>query len=265
MKIITSCVVSAIALAAATGVHAAEPSKAKAADEANIIRIYRDAVEPAQQQAYEQAVKTYNKCLGAHGVKYTWRAWSHETGNVYSYSYAAGPYAWADFDTMHEVSKACDDTWRAEANPHLQGEVSVFLVGLPELSRPTKDMDAGQGLINVTAFTLKSVSGADQAFTDGVRRITAAAEKSNWSARYMLYRVRGGDKDMPDYLLVSPYKNWAEYGAGWNPTVWKMVEGVHGKAEAEALRKSLDDVVQDVSTHVDSYNAELTYDASKKK
>lgn len=264
MKIITSCVVAAIALSAVTGVHAAEADKAKPADTANVIRIFRDVVEPAQQVAYEAAVKTYNKCLGQHGLKYSWLAWGHETGNTYAYSYAAGPYTWADFDTMHETSKACDDAWRAEANPHLKGEVSVFLVGMPELSHPPKDKDAKHALINVTAFTLKSISGSDESFTDGVKKITAAAEKSNWSGHYTLYKVRGGDKDMPDYLIVTPYKNWAEYGAGANPPVWKMVEGVYGKAETDALRKSLDDALQDVSSHVDNYSAELTYDAPKK-
>jgi len=256
VKIITSCVVSAIALSAAINIHAAESDK--------VIRIYRDVVEPAQQQAYETALKSYNKCLGQHNVKYSWLAWNHETGNTYMYSYAAGPYSWADFDTMHEVSKACDDTWHSEANPHLKGEISVFLVEQPELSRPPKEKDAKNALINVTAFTVKSVSGADEAFRDVVKKITAAAEKSNWNGHYVLYRVRGGDKDSPDYLLVTHYKSWAEYGAGANPPVWKMVEGAVGKQEADAIHKSLDDALQDVASHVDSYSAELTYTAAGK-
>jgi len=244
-------VVSAIAWSAVASVHAAEGDK--------VIRIFRDVVEPAQQVAYEAAVKNYNKCLAQHGFKYSWLAWNHETGNVYMYSYAAGPYSWADFDSMHETSKACDDSWRSEANPHLQGEVSVFLVEVPELSHPSKDKDAKPALINVTAFTLKSANGSDDAFKDAVKKITAAADKSNWSGHYITYRLRGGDKDMPDYLVISPYKNWAAYGAGANPPVWKMLEGVDGKPAADAVHKSLDDVVQDVNSHVDSYSAELTY------
>jgi hypothetical protein len=258
VKIITSCVVSAISLLAATGIHAAE------ADKANVTRIYTDVVEPAHQQAYETAGKNYNKCLGQHGFKYTWKAWTHETGNTYAYSYAGGPYAWADFDKMHETSKACDDSWRTEVNPHLKSETSAFLVGMPELSRMPADKDAKPALINVTLFTLKTSREADDAFTDGVKKITAAAEKSKWSGHFTLYKTRGGDKGSPDYVLVSPYKNWADYGAGPDPSVWKMVESVHGKQETDALRKSLNDALQDVSNHVDNYNADLTYTASSK-
>ena len=134
---------------------------------------------------------------------------------------------------------------------------------MPELSRmPGKD--AKPGLINVTFFTLKTSREADDAFTEGVKKITAAAEKSKWSGHFTFYRTRGGDKDSPDYILVSPYKNWAEYGAGPNPSVWKMVEGVYGKQDTDALRKSINDALQDVSSHVDSFNAELTYTASAK-
>lgn len=258
MKIITSCVVPAIALLAATSVYAAE------AEKANVSRVFNDIVAPAEQQAYETAVKSYNKCLGQHGFKFTWLAWSHETGDTYKYSYVAGPYTWADFDTMHTTSKACDAVWRSEANAHLKSETSAFLVAMPELSHMPKDKDAKPALINVTYFTLKNGREADDAFTDGVKKITVAADKANWSGHFTLYKVKGADKDAPDYILVTPYKSWAEYGPGANPPVWKMVEGVDGKQAADALRKSLNDAIQDASAHVDSYSDELTYTATSK-
>jgi hypothetical protein len=79
-----------------------------------------------------------------------------------------------------------------------------------------------------------------------------------------MQRVRAGDKDFPDYILVSQYKNWAEFGAEPNPTMWKMVEGVYGKADAEALRKAVNEPILEVSTHVNAYNEELTYAPSGK-
>lgn len=258
MKIIASCVVSAIALVAGASVHAAE------ADKANVTRVYTDIVAPADQVAYETAVKSYNKCLGSHGLKYTWTALLHETGNTYMYSYLAGPYQWADFDTMHNASKACDDTWRTQANAHLQSETSTFLIAMPELSHMPAAKDATSALVNVTFFTLKSSREADDAFTAGVKKIKEAAEKSKWSGHYTLYKTKGGGKDSPDYILVSPYKTWAEYGAGPDPAVWKMVEGAYGKQDTDALRKSINDAIQDASAHVDSYSSELTYAAPGK-
>ena len=165
---------------------------------------------------------------------------------------------------MHSSGKACQDAWRAEGNAHLKSETSAFLVAVPELSRMPKDKNAKPALIAVTYFTLNGSLDADNAFTEGVKKITAAAEKSKWSLEYTFYKVRAADKDAPDYILVSPYKSWADYGAGPNPNVWKMLEGANGKQDADAIHKSINDAIKDASSHVNSYSEELTYSAPKK-
>lgn len=258
MNINRSCVISTIALLAGFSAHAAD------ADKANVTRLFRDVVDPKNQADYEAGVKTYNKCLAEHGLKATWIAWGHETGNVYAYSYATGPHTWADFDTMHTVSKPCDAVWRSAANPYLEGEISVFAIDQPELSHMPKERDATPALISVTLFTVGDKYGSDDAFTDGMKKIAAAAEKSKWSRPYSVMKTKGGDKDAPDYILLTPYKNWAAYGAGPDPALWKMVEGVYGKEETGTLRKSLNEALKDTSNHVDSYNEELTYSPPKK-
>jgi len=254
MKIVTSCVVSGIALAGMGAASAAD------ADKGLTSRVYTDIVSPSEQVAYEAGAKAFNKCLADHGSKYRWNAWVHETGDTYKYSYVAGPYAWADFDKMAEIGKVCDQTWRKEANPHLKSETSAFLVAMPELSRMPDDKKAAPpALLSVTYFNLKPGREADDAFNDNVKKIAAAAEKAKWSYHFVTYKVRGGDKGAPDYILVGSYKNWADYGAGPDPGVWKMVEGVSGKAEADAMRKAIGDAIADASSHVNSYSAELSY------
>jgi hypothetical protein len=253
----TSCVLSAIALFAATSAYSADANKA------NVIRVYNDTVAPTDQVAYEDAVKAYNKCLAQHGFKFAWTALTHATGNTYMYSYVAGPHTWADFDTMHTAGKACDNTWMTQANPHLKDETSAFMVEMSELSHMPKNKDDKPALVTVTYFTLKNGYGMDDAFTAAVKKITAAAEKSNWSGYYTLYQARAAGDGAPDYVLLSPHKSWADYGAGANPSVWKMLEAADGKADADAVRKSLDEVIKKVSSHVDSYDADLTYTPAK--
>ena len=258
MNKIASCVAAAVALLSLGNACAAET------DKSNVNWVFNDSVAPADQQAYETAIKSFNTCLGQHGVKISWNAWAHETGDTYRYSYVAGPMTWADVDSLHDVGKPCQEVWRSQGNAHLKSETSAFLVALPELSRMPKDKDAKQSLMSVTYFTLNNGRDADDAFTDGLKKITAAAEKTKWSLEYTLYRVRAADKDSPDYILVSPYRNWADYGNGPNPTVWKMLENASGKQEADAVRKSINDAIKDVSSHVNSYSDELTYHAAKK-
>ncbi|MGA9342370.1 MAG: hypothetical protein WBV61_08560 [Rhodanobacteraceae bacterium] len=259
MKIMTLCVSSALALSAVTSTLAAEANKAV------VSRDYTDTVAPADQQAYEAGSKAYNQCLREHGSKHAWTAWVHETGNVYQYSYVAGPYTWADFDTMHTVGKACDATWRSQANPHLKSEISVFMVDQPDMSHMPKDWDkqAPPALIQVTYFSLNPGHADDEAFTSSVKKITAAAAKANWPYYYRTLQVQYGDAGAPDYIVVWPGKSWADLGAEADPSFWKMVEGVYGKADAASLRKALNNAIKDSSSHVDSYSAELSYSAGQ--
>ena len=259
MKILISCVASALALSAVSGAFAAEASKA------NVYRVFNDTVAPAEQDAYEAGVKAYNQCLHDHGFKYTWGAWNHETGDTYRYSYVAGPYTWADFDTMHTSGKACDATWHKQANPHLKSEGSAFMVSHPDMSHMPKDSDKAPppALIGVVLFHVKNGHEAHEAFTDAVKKIASAADKSNWSGHFQTDEINYGDDGSPDYLVLLPNKDWADVGAMANPPLWKMMENVYGKTEAAAIRKSLNDAIEKSSSHIDSYNADLTYTAAK--
>ncbi|MDE2148929.1 MAG: hypothetical protein KGJ55_03640 [Gammaproteobacteria bacterium] len=231
-----------------------------ATDKANVSRVYDDIVAPADQQAYEAGVKTFNQCLHEHGFKFTWTAWNHETGDTYEYSYVSDGLTWADFDTMHATIGPCAPVWQSAVNPHLKGEGSSFAESMPKLSHMPKGSEPNPKLMAVTLFTLKQGHVADEAFNHAVEALTAAANKSNWPGHYEFVKVRYGGADAPDYILLSDLsKNWADFGTEINPPFWKMVEGIYGKAKTAELRKTLGDTIMRESQHVDSYNADLTY------
>lgn len=230
----------------------------------NIVRDYTDSVAPAEQQAYEAGMKNFNACLHQHGFKYTWTAWLHETGNTYAYSYVSDPLSWESFDAMSAAGKACDPVLRTAVNPHLKSEVSAFFELAPELSHMPKVASPASALIEVTYFKLKPGHEASDAFKAAAKKIAAAAEKSHWAVNYMIGEVREGDENAPDFILVIPAKSWADLGKEPDPSVWKMVENVYGKDSGQAIRKSINDVVQSESAHVDSYSADLTYAAAAK-
>jgi hypothetical protein len=258
MNGITPWLALSFTLLCATGVRAADTNSV------TIVRDYTDIVAPADQQAYEAGVKSFNQCLHQHSFKYTWTAWTHETGNTYSYSYTSDPLSWESFDAMSVAGKACDQSLRAAVNPHLKSETSAFVEMMPELSHMPKGMGLTSALIEVTYFKLKPGHDASEAFAAAAKKIAAAAEKSNWPIIYMFGRMREGGEDAPDFILVSPAKSWADLGNDPDPTLWKMVENVYGKESGQAIRKSVNDAIQSVSSHVDSYNADLTYTSAGK-
>lgn len=258
MKILTACVVAALAASAVGSAFAA------GSDKAVVMRDYTDTVAPAHQQAYETGLKAYNQCLREHHVKFSEPTVTHETGNDYMYSSDVGPVTWADLDTLDAQSKACDATWHAQADPHLMGETSAFMVVQPDMSHLSADWKTQPpALLHVFDYTLKPGHDADAAFTDAVKKITAAAVKAKWPYYWTTMQIQGGGDGAPDYLLVIRSKNWAEVGTPASPAVWKMVAGVYGQASADAIRKSFNDAVAKAPDHFDKYNAELSYTAGK--
>ncbi|THD05992.1 hypothetical protein [Rhodanobacter lindaniclasticus] len=255
MKGIALSVLSAGLLLAMGGAAAADAP-------AKVSRIYTDTVAPASQQAYLAGIKSYNKCLAEHGFKYAWTALTHETGDVYAYSYVSDPVSWADFDVMRTQGKACDATFQQEVNPHLKGEISVFIQEEAEMSH-TASKGMSSDLMEITYFKLKSGYGKGKAFTDAVKKITAAAAKSKWAYSYRFVRVMDGGADAPDFMVVSYSPSWAELGADADPSLWKMVESVYGKDGATDLRKTLGDTIEQQSSHVDRRDAELTYNPGR--
>ena len=258
MNSITPRLVLSATLLCAAGVQAADTNHS------TIVRDYTDIVAPADQQAYEAGIKDFNACLHQHGFKYTWTAWVHETGNTYSYSYVSDPLPWGSFDAMSTAGKACDQAIRTAVNPHLKSETSAFFEMMPELSHMPQAKLPASALIEVTYFKLKPGHEAAEAFKAAAKKIADAAEKSKWATNYMIGAVREGDESAPDFILVIPAKSWADLGAEPDPSVWKMVENVYGKESGQAIRKSINDAVQNVSAHVDSYSADLTYMAAGK-
>ncbi|MGH8113723.1 MAG: hypothetical protein ACREPS_01515, partial [Rhodanobacteraceae bacterium] len=230
-----------------------------------VSRDFTDTVAPAQQAAYEAGEKAWNECLRQHGFKYNVVALQHATGNTYTYAYEIGPYTWADFDRMHSIENACDATVRTQLNPHLKDETSNFFVDQPEMSY----MPAGwrtqtvTPLLDVVGVTLKPGHAAHEAFVAAVEKIVAAAVKSKSSVYYRVLAVQAGGVDAPDYVWVFPRKGWADYGVFVNSSLRKMLEGAYGKADTDAILKSLEDSIAKESEHMDSYDADLSYLAGK--
>jgi hypothetical protein len=259
MKILTVCVIAALATAAVGSAFAAD------SDKAVVMRDFTDTVAPAHQQAYEAGLKAYNQCLQEHHVKFSEPTVTHETGNDYMYSTDVGPLTWADLDTLDAEAKACDATWRAQGNPHLTGETSAFMVLQPDMSHlPTGwQTQTPPPMLHVIDYTLKPGHDASMAFTDAVKKIAAAAVKTKWPYYWSTMQIEGGGDGAPDYALVIRSKNWADVGSDPNPALWKMVANAYGQTDADAIRKALDDSIAKAPDHFDKYNADLSYTAGK--
>lgn len=114
-------------------------------------------------------------------------------------------------------------------------------------------------LVNVLYFKLKMGHQNYVAFTDAVKKIAKAANKSKWPYYFTVFHLVGAGEGAPDYMVSSNYASFGDYGTGANPSMKKMVENVYGKQGQAAIVKAFGDAVESQSSHVDRVDADLTY------
>jgi hypothetical protein len=59
--------------------------------------------------------------------------------------------------------------------------------------------------------------------------------------------------------VTSTARSWVDFGKNADMSMWKMVEGEYGKAEADTMRNSLSDSIVESWSHINSRNKDLTY------
>lgn len=231
---------------------------------ARMMQVWTDVVVPAQTEAYEAGQKAFIKCLADHHFRYGLNAVTRLTGNnTFEYSFITQPVTWAELDTAYSAFMAtgCASINRSQIYPHIQSESSGFLRMSPDLSYLPSGGIPHSGLYEVVSFTLKGGPKAYEEFTAGAKKIYAAANKYKWPHYSVLMEVDDAGAGAPDFILVAPHKNWADF-AMTGPNVWKRLAQAYGKKEAAVIRHQLDDAIKNVTSHIDGYDADLTYTPS---
>lgn len=100
-----------VALAASFGL-------AQAAGAAPVIRAYVLVVPPAQNVAFSDGIKIWEKCLHDHGARQAVTAYAAETGDLDRYLFLQEYGAWSGMDDHDPAEKVCAPVFRSEVFPH---------------------------------------------------------------------------------------------------------------------------------------------------
>ena len=230
---------------------------AQAAGAASITRVYVVVVQPAQDQAFNQGIKDWEKCLHEHGAKQATMAYSAETGDLDRYLFIEEHPSWADMDTHDPANKACGPVFVGEVIPHSGQAFSELAVLNPkETYMPGGDPDPAP-MIWVDAFRIKP--GHAEAFNDAVQKYTAAAAKTHWQGHFAGYDIEGSGQGAEDFVLVWPNKNWADIGTDPSPSVKQLMESVYGKKGARALHDKFNGSLLEEWSDTWSYVKDLSF------
>lgn len=219
-------------------------------------------VAPAEAQAYMAGMKAFAKCLHEHDFKYRVTGVAHITGKEYRYSYVSDFGSWGDLDKIHEASMVCNSVWMSQIDPHVKSGYQSFDVLMPDMSNIADPNPPDSGFIFVIEDWLKPGHKARDTYVKNVEMIIAAMRKTKWGGHAETLAINGGGSGAPDFVIVIPFKNFAEWGKPIEPPLWKMVANVYGQKKAEEIRDALDSVLKHSSSHYDAIDPDLSYTPS---
>lgn len=240
---------------------AASLSMAQAASPTAITRVYIVTVPPAQDHAFNEGIKSWEKCRHDQGAKQAIVAYDAQTGDLGRYLFLERHSAWSEMDNHEAADKACAPTFRSEVLPHFTQGLSRFAaLNAKDTYLPGGDADPA-AIMWVNVFRIKP--GQRQTFNDTLSKFAAGAAKTHWEGHFSGWDIEGSSQGGEDFVLVWPNKSWADVGQDPNPSAKDMMAGVYGKAAARANHDKFLATIAEQWSDAWSYDKDLSYTPGK--
>lgn len=234
---------------------------AQAAGAASVTRVYVVVVPPAQDVAFSDGVKAWEKCLRDHGGRQGVMAYAAETGDLDRYLFLEEYGAWAGMDVHDPADKACAPAFRSDVLPHFtQGFGEIAQLNTRSTYMPGGDPDPAP-MIWVEAFRIKP--GQREAFDGAIGKFTAAAARTHWQGHFAGYDIEGSGQGSEDFVLVWPNKSWADVGQDPKPSAKDLMNSVYGKAAARSSHEKFVAAIADEWSDIWNYDKDLSYIPAK--
>jgi hypothetical protein len=214
--------------------------------------------DPGLALEFESAYRDHMEWHAQENDTWYWHTWQIVSGNnVGQYIVRSGNHAWADFDEHAEF--ASDDWAHFQSNvaKYVKEMSSTMVVSDPDISNWPDDYGIPT-MVDVTVFQVNNEY--DRAFYHTIKKLHAAIIDKEMPFTYAWsFVASGGEGPGPTWVMVFPFKNWAEYGASWEPRFWQMVEEVYGDFETDLIRKMMNKAIVHGENYMVAYRPDLSY------
>lgn len=201
---------------------------------------------------FEDGVKKWKECYLGNEGDWSWGMWKRVQGEGTVYALNGLMENWAEMDVSDdEAGKDCASIVMNFIMPHVEKSSYNLAMTLPDWSR--KSIGAETGLVWVSYFRVKD----RDMFVDVVKDVTSVMAEKEGEPRGYWYSFQGGGEYAPDYMVSSPYANFAaldedEEGA------FTMYEKAKGKKKADEMKNKWRMAVDAGWSYIWEYKEELS-------
>lgn len=168
-----------------------------------IITSTQITVKPGHHIQFIEGVKKWKQCYSENNGEGKWSMWKRTQGEGNVYALVASMKNWAEMDKEDLPGQACYMTLMNFISPHIEKVEENISQVMPEWSRAWPE-DATVAW--VTFFKVKK----GHYFKEAVKALNDAVKEKEGEPRGVWRDFKGGSPDMPDYLVSTPFKSFAD-------------------------------------------------------
>lgn len=199
---------------------------------------------------FKEGVKLWKDCYMANKGTWKWNLWQRQNGQGTSFVVASMQKNWAEMDQADEAGKKCRSIALEKITPHVESTNKMISTTMPELSR---EGDPATKVIWVSFFKVNNSTE----FEEVIKEIGSMLKAVEGKPRGLWYEVNGGGPQDPDYMVATPFANYAALDIK-RDGVWKMYETKHGKGKSDALRARIRASIDENWSYMYKLNDELS-------
>jgi hypothetical protein len=215
-------------------------------------------VDVGQIVAFEGAAKKHFEWHAAQHDTWYWHTWQIVSGEHFGqYIVRSGNHTWADFDEHAAFDQKDTADSLENAARYVKDLSSNIVVAAPEITKWPDDYGM-PAMVDVTVIQVNDEYG--RAFYDTMEKIHKAIVEKDIPWTYAWSWVASGwEGPGQTWVLVFPYKSWADYGASFELSFWKMIDEVYGDYGTDMIRKTMYKAVDHQENFMAAYRADLSY------
>jgi len=219
-------------------------------NESELLTLSEITVKPGKNTQFTDGVVKWKKCYLKNKGSDKWNVWKRVQGKGNFYVVTGRLDNWAEMDKDDEAGNACRNVAQDFIWPNVKSLNYSITQTMPEFSRMPLE---GTKLVWVNFFRVKS----NTKFNQVVKDITSSIKKSEGQPRGFWYSYMGGGPDSPDYMVSTPFKNYAGLDVQVDG-VWKVYENAHGKKKTDELRVKASEAIESSWSYLYSLNEKMS-------
>jgi len=225
--------------------------KAQETERGFILSMTEFTIKPGHNNQFREGVKAWKACYLENEGEWTWSIWSRVNGEGNVYVLTSGMGNWAEMDETDEAGMKCRDIGRDLINPHVESAENNFFRFMPEYSNTYPNPDQ---VLWVTYWQTNNW----RSFREIVKEVTDETAKAEGAPRGYWYSALGGGKDAADFLVATPFANFAAMDVE-RDNVWTIYENARGKEKRDEMQAAFREAINASWSYIFRRAADLSH------